>query len=402
MSRTPRYRYGRVLLVCFAALAASIPLALPVFSDPIPEPPRVARSQIDAGTPDRLVYNATGTGTLADLPAITGLRLLVSDASGLPVALAALDANRVLRSDASGFPIALAAITADRALVSDGSGYPTSSSVTATEVGYLSGASSNLQTQISAQRTPLTANTTFYVATTGSDTSNLCTSSGSPCLTVQRAIDVLHQTYDLRGYTATIDVENGTYTGAVSCARPFTGSGVVTVSGDTGTPSNVSFTGAGTFTVTRGCDLQVEGIKFSSSTQTPLAASYDGGIHVTGAVEFGSASGQAHIVASNRGRIVVQSNYTISGNATQHIVASLDAYVQISGVTVTLSGTPAFSTFADVRAAVAALHSVTWSGSATGQRYNVTLNGAINTYGAGTTYLPGDTAGGGDTGGNYD
>jgi len=44
----------------------------------------------------------------------------------------------------------LAAVTASRALASDGSGFITPSSVTATELGYLTGATSNIQAQITA------------------------------------------------------------------------------------------------------------------------------------------------------------------------------------------------------------------------------------------------------------
>jgi hypothetical protein len=50
----------------------------------------------------------------------------------------------------------LAALTASRALVSDGSGVITASSVTTTEVGYLSGVSSSIQTQFSGKQNTIT------------------------------------------------------------------------------------------------------------------------------------------------------------------------------------------------------------------------------------------------------
>jgi len=50
----------------------------------------------------------------------------------------------------------LAAVTVSRALVSDGSGYVSASSVTATELGYVSGVTSAIQTQLGARE--LTAN----------------------------------------------------------------------------------------------------------------------------------------------------------------------------------------------------------------------------------------------------
>ena len=62
---------------------------------------------------------------------------------------------------------------------------------------------------ISSGRQRLTTNTTFYVATTGND-SNAGTYS-SPWLTLQHAVNVLMDSYDLAGFTATMSVATGTY-----------------------------------------------------------------------------------------------------------------------------------------------------------------------------------------------
>lgn len=88
------------------------------------------RNTIAVGTADRLVYNAASTGEISDLAAIT--------------------ASRLLRSDAAGLPIAIDAITAARALISDSNGYPTQSAVTSVELGYSSGVTSAIQTQLNA------------------------------------------------------------------------------------------------------------------------------------------------------------------------------------------------------------------------------------------------------------
>lgn len=58
--------------------------------------------------------------------------------------------NANVKSDAAIALTKLATVTASKALVSDGSGYVSASSVTATELGYLSGVTSSIQTQISA------------------------------------------------------------------------------------------------------------------------------------------------------------------------------------------------------------------------------------------------------------
>ena len=46
-------------------------------------------------------------------------------------------------------------------------------------------------------------------------------------------------------------------------------------------------------------------------------------------------------------------------------------------------------------------YSMTFSGSATGSRYTVNLNGAVYTAGAGANYFPGNAAGSAATGGQY-
>lgn len=110
----------------------------------------IARSKFAVGTANRLVYNADTTGAMSDLAAITAGRPLQSDSNGLPVAGAALTQHRVVVGDANGLPAPAAAITAARALISDANGEPTHSVTTATELGYVNGVTSAIQTQIDA------------------------------------------------------------------------------------------------------------------------------------------------------------------------------------------------------------------------------------------------------------
>lgn len=63
---------------------------------------------------------------------------------------------RILANDGSGVMSENAAITASRAVVSDSNGQLTASTATATEVGYLSGVTSNIQSQLNAAVTSLT------------------------------------------------------------------------------------------------------------------------------------------------------------------------------------------------------------------------------------------------------
>jgi hypothetical protein len=65
--------------------------------------------------------------------------------------LASGSANRLVVNDASGLLSDAAAITAARALISDANGIPTHSNVTSTELDYVSGVTSAIQTQLNAK-----------------------------------------------------------------------------------------------------------------------------------------------------------------------------------------------------------------------------------------------------------
>ena len=66
----------------------------------------------------------------------------------------------------SGAIVEAAAITANRALISDANGIPTHSTVTNTELGYVSGATSSIQTQINAKFTTPTGWTDYFSSST--------------------------------------------------------------------------------------------------------------------------------------------------------------------------------------------------------------------------------------------
>lgn len=92
-------------------------------------------------------------------------------------AAAAIDVNK------------LAAVTADRALVSDGSGFLSAASTTAAEIGYVSGVTSAIQTQIDS-KLPTTITTTgdIIYSSSGSTASRLGIGSAGQVLTVAAGI----------------------------------------------------------------------------------------------------------------------------------------------------------------------------------------------------------------------
>ena len=79
--------------------------------------------------------------------------------------------------------------------------------------------------------------------------------------------------------------------------------------------------------------------------------------------------------------------------------ASNGGVMMSAGTTFTLTGTPAFSSafIGCVDNGTAAVWSMSFLGSATGQRYTATNGGVINTNGGGASYFPGSSAGVGTT-----
>lgn len=253
-------------------------------------------------------------------------------------------------------------------------------------------------------RTKLTVATTFYVATTGSDTTGTG-AVGAPWLTIQKAIDTLYSSYDLGNNAVTISVADGTYTAGVSANGAFVGGGSVTITGNVTTPANclINLSSGLAFGASYGASLNIGGFKVANSGGYGLGASTFGAIEIVGKMDFGACSA-GHMLANGGGFIGIAANYTISGASPIHYYASNSSTILVnSGVTVTVTGTPAFSgAFASgiLNASIVA-GGVTFSGSATGVRYSAQGSSSISTSGGGANFFPGNSAGTTATGGQY-
>lgn len=254
----------------------------------------------------------------------------------------------------------------------------------------------------------LATNRTYYVRTDGSDSNTgLTNSSGGAFLTVQKAVDVIAATLNIAGYTVTIQIADGTYTGAVSLKNVagFLAAGNLIIQGNNGTPANViiSTTSANCFTsdyissVWRILDLEMR------TTTSGACLSAGASTIQFGNVRFGACAG-SHIFLSNRASIIATSNYAVSGGALAHINSLGLSFCDVSSRTITFSNSPTITTFV-----ITNYGSVTWifsntftnGGTVTATRYSVNSNGIIFTNGGGAAYLPGGSAGSAATQGQY-
>lgn len=170
-------------------------------------------------------------------------------------------------------------------------------------------------------RTPLTADTTFYVSTsTGSD-SSVAGSIGAPWQTIQHGVNVLSTQYDFAGYKCTLQIVGGTYNEDVALNFPCVG-GVLKITGDTTTPANVIVNSSvACFQVNHGATLQLEGVKLISAANG-LSVTAHGTIIVTNNIEFGNC-GYAHMQAIYNSLIQFwTATYRITGTATIHCTCS--------------------------------------------------------------------------------
>lgn len=255
-------------------------------------------------------------------------------------------------------------------------------------------------------RERVTSNRTYYVATTGSD-SNTGLSPGVAFLTINHAIDVI--TNDLtvdEGVVITVSVASGTYTlTEMIMLHRIVGSGSVLVQGNTSTPGNViltTSTAIGQFFYTESnLPYTIQGFRLQATGGSPIGIYVNTGRLRFGAMEFYTGL-SAHVKATNNGYIQAVSNYAIIGGADYHVLADSHGVIDISGLTISLSGTPAFATAFAYADFMGLLHAYsTYTGSATGDRYLVDHNSIIDVQGQSTSFLPGDHPGTQSNGGQY-
>lgn len=255
-------------------------------------------------------------------------------------------------------------------------------------------------------REVLTADRTYYVRTDGSDSNNgLTNTSGGAFLTLQKALNV-SSALDKNTYSITIQLADGTYSGASTVVTGLGGNGTCTIQGNASNAASVVLTsssGATFLTTDLSTTWNIKNLTISNTGSSYCLRTSNGGSLIIDNVILGTATSGYHLASSYGGRIFAASNYTITGGAYAHIYSFQGGIVNISGRTITLTGTPAFGTAFILSESISSVvySSNTFSGTATGSRYNVRKLSLIDVNGASTTYLPGSTSGTTASGGQY-
>lgn len=253
----------------------------------------------------------------------------------------------------------------------------------------------------------LTTTTNYYInASSGSDTN--AGTLASPWQTIQHAFNYITTQLDFNGKTVVVQCQDGTYSG-FTAVPTWLGGGSLILQGNATAIVNTVIN-SGTTHAIAFASGPVSGIltvqNFLLETNS-TGAGY-GVLHNTngninlGAMNYGVCGG-GHIAAFSPGAVVTfTGNYTISGGAPTHYQCVAGSSMFVTGLTVTINSTPAFTDFANVNGpCFLQIVSDTFTGSATGAHYTGSANGIIYTGGASTTYLPGNSAGTTNTGAQY-
>jgi hypothetical protein len=228
------------------------------------------------------------------------------------------------------------------------------------------------------------------VATTGKG------SAASPYKTIAEAVNALFE-MDGFGRTAKIQLVAGTYSEVISINTDATNNGnwQLLLAGVASTPASVTMIGGITI---NGAIITLQDLTI---TTTGLLATKNAYVTLN-RVNFGAVAA-IQIDAETNSTIEVASNYTISGAAAVHAQTGYNGQFLCMNKTVTITGTPAFSSYFAFcnKLSYQDYTGTTFSGSATGVRALVNLNSAINTNGGGASFLPGSSAVVTTNGGQY-
>lgn len=276
--------------------------------------------------------------TLSDI-AITSLKTvladankaIVRDASGVVTSATIVNANvdaaaaiartklasgnnyRVVTNNGTGVMEDAAAITASRALVSDANGIPTHATTTATEIGYVNGVTSAIQTQLDSKATD--ADLTAHIGDTSDahDASAISSvASGNLAATdVQSALDELQTDVDGRQARSTLTTKGDIYaaTASATVARLGVGANGTVLTADSGETTGIKWAAPGAKVIE------------SVSTTATVGSTTD--------FVLASSSGSAYTItlpAGSTGKVIrltkVSDNFdviTIDGDGTEQI-----------------------------------------------------------------------------------
>ncbi len=246
----------------------------------------------------------------------------------------------------------------------------------------------------SSGRLLILSNANYYVDNTTGSNNNPGTSA-LPFATLQFAWDHLAGILDLGEFSLTINLAASATAYTLSSANYFIGGNAINIVGAGSASTKIDSIVLSPSTLPQ--PVTFDGLTVQSTGADPAAQILTVGVvnfsDLINDVVFGATPSQ-HVLAAGSGCFVGIGTCTIAANASNFCVSSSGGSIAVFG-TITLSGTPNFnSAFVWVQDAVSTFinFGVTFSGSATGQRFLIN-SGTVNVNDAAGTFLPGNVAG---------
>lgn len=262
-------------------------------------------------------------------------------------------------------------------------------------------------------RERLWADRHYYVRPDGNDANTgLSNTAGGAFKTINRARQEAYSAIDLNGFTAYVNIYNGTYNETVYCVGQPVGQGA--------NPTPIVFRGMG---ASRN-DVNVSGgfqslagarVHLSWMKLDPLGAnnycmfakgvgSFISGENITfGQCGTSGSSVTDHMMATDGAGLEITGPYSIIGGALNHYHCTEGAFMRIAAQTVIITNTPNFNgQFAGVASSSLFVIGVNYSGAATGRTYLVHYNGVIRSNQDTRNVFPGNVHGIERSGGRLD
>ena len=244
-----------------------------------------------------------------------------------------------------------------------------------------------MQSSGGSGRTLLTTDTTYYVATTGSDSND--GSISTPFLTAQKAYDFICSSLDLGGRVVTIKMADGTYAAGITALQAPVGGSSVVFNGNSTTPSNVVMTG-NMCAVLAGVQITVTNMKSTTTSGATLTSAHAAGKLIYSGITFGGTNGNSQqISVYNAGYAEMNGPCTLSGLTANHAWVARHGYLYIAS-SLTFQNSPNYVNgfFVVAAGALVVVRTFSFSGTVSGLKYNVVTNAVIDSGGA---TLPGTT-----------
>jgi hypothetical protein len=250
---------------------------------------------------------------------------------------------------------------------------------------------------------------TIYVRTDGNDTNTgSANTSSSAMQTIQGAVNRGTQTYSLAGTTLNVVMGTaGTYAPFVINGN----FGNISVQGLTASPSSyiigtVATNTNGLINVAGQTTVTLQNLTASSvSNVNTVVATLGGAIILNNVVVKQTTTSFGAVAVEQGGLVIIEGNTTITttSSAGEALIATGGGAMDVgAGLTINITGTYSAAVAVASSGSVIVFNSgVTMTGSPTGTRYSVSLNGVLDTNTGSSTFIPGSVAGTTSTGGQY-